>query len=173
LRGLFTFFVFSLFGVNFGVIIAITFALLSFIPLIGGPIGIVFATLVTLLVRPEAALPVALLLFACDQIVAYVVSPRLMRHMVGVPSLVALLVISVGVQVLGIWGLIFGVPIVGAMYALLFDFYLPRRRRAEAAAEVTSAPVEASAPAPASEKVSASVDLVRDEPKAPTLESSR
>jgi len=48
--------------------------------------------------------------------------------MVGVPGLVALLAISLGVQLLGFWGVIFGVPFAGAVYALLFDFYLPRRQ---------------------------------------------
>jgi predicted PurR-regulated permease PerM len=51
-----------------------------------------------------------------------------MKDMVGVPGLVALLAISLGVQLLGFWGVIFGVPFAGAVYALLFDFYLPRRQ---------------------------------------------
>jgi predicted PurR-regulated permease PerM len=170
LRGAFTFIVFSAFGVNFGVVVAIAFALLSFIPLIGGPIGIAIAALVTLLVRPEAWLPVALLLFAFDQLVAYVVSPRLMRHMVGVPSLIALLAISVGVQLLGFWGLIFGVPIVGAAYALVFDFYLPRRRRAEGAAAIESANEQAIQST--ADKSPTPVDLKREEPKSPSLKGS-
>jgi predicted PurR-regulated permease PerM len=171
LRGAFTFIVFSAFGVNFGVVVAIAFALLSFIPLIGGPIGIAIAALVTLLVRPEAWLPVALLLFAFDQLVAYVVSPRLMRHMVGVPSLIALLAISVGVQLVGFWGLIFGVPLVGAAYALVFDFYLPRRRRAEGAIAVDPAVEQVTQPA-AEKSPPAPVDLKRDEPKSPSLKGS-
>jgi hypothetical protein len=85
------------------VVVALAFALLSFIPLIGGLIGIGFGVIVTLIVNAEAALPVALLM-------------------------VALLAISLGVQLLGFWGVIFGVPFAGAVYALLFDFYLPRRQ---------------------------------------------
>jgi predicted PurR-regulated permease PerM len=167
LRGLFTFIVFSIFGINFGVVVAIVFALLSFIPLVGGPVGIAIAALVTLIARPEAWLLVALLLFAFDQLVAYVVSPRLMRRMVGVPSLVALLAISVGVQLVGFWGLIFGVPIVGAAYALVFDFYLPRRRRAEGATDDGAVHVE---PAPVADpSQSQPVDLVREETVTQTL----
>jgi predicted PurR-regulated permease PerM len=181
LRGAFTFVVFSVFGINFGVVVAIVFALLSFIPLIGGPVGIAIAALVTLIVRPEAWLPVALLLFAFDQLVAYVVSPRLMRHMVGVPSLIALLAISVGVQLLGFWGLIFGVPIVGAAYALVFDFYLPRRRRVEGLADVAApesasasvaAPVDGPEATAASAPPSEPVDLRREETKAQPIKGS-
>jgi len=128
LRGACTLLIFALFQVKFGVVVALAFALLSFIPLIGGLIGIGFGVIVTLIVNAEAALPVALLMAACDQVVAYVVMPRLMKDMVGVPGLVALLAISLGVQLLGFWGVIFGVPFAGAIYALLFDFYLPRRQ---------------------------------------------
>jgi len=128
LRGGCALLIFVLFQVKFGVVVALAFALLSFIPLIGGLIGIGFGVVVTLIVNAEAALPVALLMAACDQVVAYAVMPRLMKDMVGVPGLVALLAISLGVQLLGFWGVIFGVPFAGAVYALLFDFYLPRRQ---------------------------------------------
>jgi predicted PurR-regulated permease PerM len=167
LRGLFVLVVFQLFNVNFGVVVAIAFALLSFVPLLGGPIGIVIAGVVTLIVQPNAALPVVLLIFAFDQFVAYGILPRLMKDMVGVPSLVALLAISVGVQLLGFWGLVFGVPIVGSIYAVVFDFYLPRRRAAEG--ESIARPAQ-----PLTENIQpAPVDLAREEPKGPTLKGTR
>jgi predicted PurR-regulated permease PerM len=171
LRGLFTLVVFQIFNVSFGVVVAIAFALLSFLPLIGGPVGIVIAGMVTLIVQPDATLPVVLLIFAFDQFVAYGVLPRLMKDMVGVPSLVALLAISVGVQLLGFWGLVFGVPIVGAIYAVVFEFYLPRRR----AADGEAAPPRPAAATPAvTEKTQAApVDLPREEPKGPTLKGTQ
>lgn len=173
LRGLFTLVVFSVFGVNFGVIVAIVFAVLSFIPLIGGPVGIVFAAIVILIVNPNAVLPITLLMFAFDQFVAYGVLPRLMKNMVGVPSIVALLAISVGVQLLGFWGLIFGVPIVGAVYALVFEFYLPRRRKAEGLPEADPVAEELTHPPVVEKPSEAPVDLKREEQVAPSLRRSR
>jgi predicted PurR-regulated permease PerM len=131
IRGAFTVALLGVFQVNFGVVAAIAYALLSFIPLIGSIFGIVIVALVTLIVRPDVALPVLLILIIFDQFMAYVVLPRLMKNTVGVPGLIALLSVSIGVQLLGFWGLIFGVPIVGAIYAVIFDFYLPRHRKAE------------------------------------------
>lgn len=171
LRGLFVLVVFQLFNVNFGVVVAIVFALLSFVPLIGGPVGIAIAGVVTLIVQPNAALPVVLLIFAFDQFVAYGVLPRLMKDMVGVPSLVALLAISVGVQLLGFWGLVFGVPIVGSIYAVVFDFYLPRRRAAEG--ESISQPVMQPAETATESTQPARVDLPREEPAGPALKGSQ
>ena len=171
LRAAFTFVVFTLFGVNFGLIVAITFAVLSFIPLIGGPVGLVIAGVVALIVQPEATLPVVLLLFVFDQLVAYVVVPRLMQDMLGVPSLIALIAISVGVQLLGFWGLIFGVPIAGAVYALLFEFYLPRRRKAESMPDLDVPRNEPVAPITASAQPRP-VDSRRDDPNAAALKGS-
>lgn len=177
LRGLFTLVVFGLFQVKFGVVVAIVFALSSFVPLIGGPIGIAFALIVALIVNSDAALPVTLLMFAFDQFVAYGVMPRLMKDLVGVPGLVALIAISVGVQLLGFWGVIFGVPFIGAIYALVFDFYLPRHRQAEALsaeAEAMASPPEPSAPQP-SRGARASESLPvreREEPVTPAVKQS-
>jgi predicted PurR-regulated permease PerM len=172
LRGVFTFGVFALFGVNFGLLVSIGFALLSFIPLIGGPVGIAIAAIVVLIVRPEATLPVVLLVFAFDQLVAYGVLPRLMRDTVGVPSLIALLTISVGVQLLGFWGLIFGVPIVGVIYTVLFEFYLPRRRRAEGLPDLDVARNEPVASVTANPQPRP-LDLPREEQKSPSLKGTR
>jgi len=134
IRAVITLAVCSVFQVSFGVVIALQYAILSFIPLLGSPIGIVVAAIITLIVQPQAALPVTIILIVSDQIVAYVVLPRILRATVGVPGLVGLIAVTVGVQLFGFWGLIFGIPVIGALYALLFDFYLPRLRANEMAA---------------------------------------
>lgn len=131
IRALFSIALFSLFGVNFGIVLALTYALLSLIPLIGSPVAILIAVIVTLVVRPEAALPVVIILFIFDQVVAYAVVPRIMSDSIGVPGLIGLLSISMGVQLFGFWGLILSVPAMGVVYTLLFDYYLPRRRKSE------------------------------------------
>ncbi len=173
LRGLFTLIVFGLFQLKFGVVVAIVFALSSFVPLIGGPIGIAFAAIVVLIVNSDAVLPVMLLMFAFDQFVAYGVMPRLMKDLVGVPGLVALLAISVGVRLLGFWGVIFGVPFIGAVYALVFDFYLPRRGKAKGAPEEIELPESlGESPTPQPSRAARPPTRKREEPAAPTLKRS-
>jgi hypothetical protein len=67
-----------------------------------------------------------------------------------VPGLVGLVAVSIGVQLFSFWGLIFSIPVVGALYALVFDFYLPRQRRVEGAPAAAIADEdEAEAPASA------------------------
>jgi predicted PurR-regulated permease PerM len=131
IRGVFTVALFSLFGVNFGFVLALVYAFLSLIPLIGSPVAILIAAIVTLFVRPDVVVPVLIILFVFDQVVAYVIIPRILSNTVGVPGLIGLLSITIGVQLFGFWGLVFSVPFMGAVYTLLFDYYLPRRRKAE------------------------------------------
>jgi predicted PurR-regulated permease PerM len=126
--------VFTLFGLPFTLLMTLLAALLSVIPLIGSPLAIVIAGVIAFIVNPALVLPVTLTLLIADQIVAYVVVPRMLTESVGVPSLIALLSISVGVQLLGFWGLVFSVPIVGSIYAVIFDVWLPRRKAASGSA---------------------------------------
>jgi predicted PurR-regulated permease PerM len=128
--------VFALFGVNFGIVIGILFAVLSVIPLVGIPIALIIAAIAALVSQPTATVPVILILLIIDQFIGYYVVPKLMSNSTGVPGLVALLAIIVGVQLLGFWGLVFSVPIVGSIYAIVFDIVLPRRRRASGLPEV-------------------------------------
>jgi predicted PurR-regulated permease PerM len=128
--------VFALFGVNFGVVIGILFALLSVIPLVGIPIALIIAAVAVLASQPAMIVPVLVILFVVDQFIGYYVVPKLMSNSTGVPGLVALLAIIVGVQLLGFWGLVFSVPIVGSIYAIVFDIVIPRRRRAAGLPEI-------------------------------------
>lgn len=131
IEGVSTVLIFAVLGLPFGVAVGAIFGVLSIIPLVGAPIGVIIAVVVALFVKPEVAVWVGVSTLVFNQIVAYWISPRLMQDTVGVPGLVALVSVALGVQLIGFWGLIFGVPVAGAAYALLFDFWLPRRRVAQ------------------------------------------
>jgi predicted PurR-regulated permease PerM len=124
--------VFMLFGLNFGVVVALLFAVLSVVPLVGIPAAILIAGVVTLITAPQAVLPVVLILLVIDQIIGYGVVPKVMTGSTGLPNLIALLSLFVGVQLLGFWGLVFSVPIVGSVYKILLD-------RAAGADEISTA----------------------------------
>ncbi|MBK8836653.1 MAG: AI-2E family transporter [Anaerolineae bacterium] len=126
--GVSTVLIFTVLGLPFGVAVGAIFGVLSIIPLVGAPVGVLIAVVVALFVKPEVAIWVGVTTLVFNQIVAYWISPKLMQDTVGVPGLVGLVAVALGVQLIGFWGLIFGVPVAGAAYALLFDFWLPRRR---------------------------------------------
>jgi predicted PurR-regulated permease PerM len=153
LHGLAALIVFALFGVNFGVIVALLFAALSVVPLIGIPIATLIAAIVTLISAPGTVIPVVVILLVFDQIVAYGVVPKLMTDSTGVPSLVAMIALIIGVQLLGFWGLVFSVPLVGAVYAIVFDVILPRRRKAQGLPPIDPVMAELSRKTPPSIKL--------------------
>jgi predicted PurR-regulated permease PerM len=89
---------------------------------------VLIAIIVSLFFHPGATLIIAIILLAINTVVSYAILPRLLSTSVGVPSLIALTAVSIGTQLFGFWGLIFSVPMMGAIYATVFDFYLPRRQ---------------------------------------------
>lgn len=90
--------VFMLFGLNFGVVVALLFAVLSVVPLVGIPAAILIAGVVTLITVPQAVLPVVVILLVIDQIIGYGVVPKLMTGSTGLPSLIAMLSLFVGIR---------------------------------------------------------------------------
>jgi predicted PurR-regulated permease PerM len=123
--------VFVAFGLNFGVVVALLFAVLSVVPLVGIPAAILIAGVVTLITAPQAVIPVVIILLVVDQIIGYGVVPKLMTGSTGLPSLLAMLSLFIGVQLLGFWGLVFSVPIVGSIYKILFDYMAEERGEGE------------------------------------------
>ncbi len=112
----------SVFRVNFALALGVMYFVLALIPLVGAPVSISTILLVTLLFQPAVLLPMAIILVAATIVNAYIITPRLMRDAVGVPGLLGLLSTSLSTALFGFWGLLFGVPVVGAIYALVFRF---------------------------------------------------
>jgi predicted PurR-regulated permease PerM len=126
IEGTMCFITLSLFGVNFALATATVYFVLNLVPLVGSPLGITIAVLVTLFANPSVVWWVLLALICSNLLNAYVITPRVMRDSVGLPSILALLSTSVGVQLFGFWGLIFGTPVTGAIYAFIYKFLVPR-----------------------------------------------
>lgn len=64
---------------------------------------------------------VALLIL--QQIMLQVVYPKLMSESVGMHPLLVFLAVLAGAKIAGIWGILFGVPILGAFYSMAIFFY--------------------------------------------------
>ena len=58
------------------------------------------------------------------QVIFNVLAPRLLSQQVGLHPLLVFLAVLTGARVAGIWGAIFGVPIVAGVIALLLFAYL-------------------------------------------------
>jgi len=105
-------------------------ALAMFIPFFGPPIALFPPILITALFRPGVLIPVAVILVGAQTILVNVGQPRLMRRSIGLHPILVLLALLVGAKVAGLWGAIFGIPIV-AVGAILVGYFIDLRAVAE------------------------------------------
>ncbi len=121
INGIVTFVVMILFGAPFAGLIAFLSALIILIPIIGAPIAL-WGPPLTLWLRGEwsAGLWMWLTLLLYQQILFHFLIPRMLGEMIGLPPLLTLVAVLVGVRLFGFWGFVFAIPVAGAGYGLAF-----------------------------------------------------
>jgi predicted PurR-regulated permease PerM len=118
------------FGLPYLFLTGIVTALAMFIPFFGPPIALFPPILITALFRPELFIPVAAILIGVQTILVNFGQPWLMRGSIGLHPILVLLSLLVGATVAGLWGAIFGIPIV-AVVAILVGYFVDLRAVAE------------------------------------------
>jgi predicted PurR-regulated permease PerM/esterase/lipase len=105
-------------GVGLAIVVGTLSGFLMLVPLVGAPIGMVLPALAALIQAPEHALWILIVMTVYQQILTQILAPKVMADVLGMPSLLVLLAIMVSTQLLGFWGLVFGIPLAGVIYAL-------------------------------------------------------
>ena len=99
-------------GVPFAVVLGVIAGLTELIPIVGPLIGAAVAILVTLATAPEKLIWVALLYLGVQLVENTLLVPRVQADTLNVHPIVVIVVIIVGGHFFGIWGIIFGPPLV-------------------------------------------------------------
>ena len=99
-------------GVPFAFLLGAVAGLTALIPIVGPLIGGAVALLVTLAVAPEKLLWVAGLYLGVQLVENTLLAPRVQANVLNLHPIVVILVIILGGQFFGIWGIIFGPPLV-------------------------------------------------------------
>jgi predicted PurR-regulated permease PerM len=84
------------------------------VPVVGAAVAVVVPLLATVLWNPSATIPVVVALVFLEQIVLNVIGPRVTGRRLGLPPLLVLAGVLGGAQVGGLWGALFGVPVLAA-----------------------------------------------------------
>ena len=116
-----------LLGVPYMPVTAASSGVLQAIPFFGPFISWAPPVLVAIFFKPEAALPVLIIMVAGWFVLMNIIQPRLMADAVGLHTVIVLGSVLIGSKVAGIPGAIFGVP-VAAVVASFFFYYLGRNR---------------------------------------------
>lgn len=101
--------------------------ILMLLPLIGIPLSLIPPVVVALSQSPVTALWVGVILLVAQQAVINLLMPRIMGEMVGLPPLLIILALLLGLRIGGLWGGFFAIPVAGAVYATIISLYQRRR----------------------------------------------
>jgi predicted PurR-regulated permease PerM len=112
----------SALGVEYALLASVVAGIVLLIPFVGPVLAVALPVGIALLSRPEVAVWLFLLLLGLQQIIFNVLAPRIMSREVGLHPLVVFFAVLTGARVAGIWGAIFGVPIVAVLSAMI-SFY--------------------------------------------------
>ncbi|MBF6606975.1 MAG: AI-2E family transporter [Chloroflexi bacterium] len=114
------------FGLPYLYLMTVGVALAMFIPFFGPPLALLPPLLVAVAFRPEVALPVVGVLLVAQTLLVNVLQPRLMKETAGLHPFLVLIALLLGAQIAGLWGALFGIPIVAATN-LLIRYVVNRR----------------------------------------------
>ncbi len=106
------------FGLQFAVVVGVATGVLMLIPILGGLIGLALPLLAGLLQSSPNTLLLVVLLFVFQLVLFNLIMPRILSQSLRMPTLLVFIALVVGGQLLGVWGLLFAVPAVGALYSI-------------------------------------------------------
>ena len=112
LMGLLVALVGTLFGVPYLFLWATVSALAMLIPFFGPPLALIPPIVGAAVFASGAALPVAIILLVVQTVMVSWLQPRLMRDALGLHPILVLVGLLVGAQVAGVWGALFGIPVI-------------------------------------------------------------
>ena len=129
-------------GIPFAVVLGIISGVTELLPVIGPILGAIPGLLVTLATSPEKFFWVLILYVAVQQVENAILVPRIQGQAVHLHPAVVMVVLIVGSEVAGIWGMVVAVPLAGVAKDV-FAYFLNEWRIEEAAPPVPDAAGEA------------------------------
>ncbi|MBR3844096.1 MAG: AI-2E family transporter [Clostridia bacterium] len=108
-----------IFGFPYATMIGALVGFTALIPVVGAFIGAGVGVIMILTVSPVKALLFLVFIVVLQQLEGNLIYPKVVGSSIGLPSLLVLAAITVGGSLMGILGMLIGVPMVAALYQLL------------------------------------------------------
>lgn len=122
-------------GVPYALSLGFTAAVLELVPYVGGAATVVLAALMAATLGLPQVVAVLVLYVVLVNVEAHVLSPVLLGHAVGLPSVAVLLALLVGVELLGVAGALLAVPATVVAWAAIEEVWpASEARRGDASA---------------------------------------
>jgi predicted PurR-regulated permease PerM len=121
--GVFTAVVNIVFGLQYAAVTTVLAGLLQMIPFFGPFVSWLPPVAIALLMTPDVAVPVLIVMGLAWFVTMNIIQPRLMSGSVGIHPIVVLASVVIGSKIAGIAGAIFGIPIAAVLSAFFFHWF--------------------------------------------------
>jgi predicted PurR-regulated permease PerM len=118
----------SIFNLPYAVMVGILIAFTALIPVVGAFAGCAIGAFLILIDNPVKALWFLILFLILQQLENNLIYPRVVGSSVGLPAIWVLVAVSVGGSLFGVAGMLFFIPLLSTVYALLRDSVNERNR---------------------------------------------
>jgi predicted PurR-regulated permease PerM len=109
----------TVFGIPYLFLVGTLSALAMVIPFFGPPLALIPPIVAAWIYTPDTFIFSALILVAVQTVVVNWLQPRLMRGALGMHPILVLVGLLVGAQVAGVWGALFGIPVIAVLNVFL------------------------------------------------------
>jgi predicted PurR-regulated permease PerM len=109
----------TIFGVPYLFLWATVSALAMLIPFFGPPLALIPPIVGAAVFAGGAVLPVAIILLVVQTLMVSWLQPRLMRDALGLHPILVLVGLLLGAQVAGVWGALFGIPVIAVAWVFV------------------------------------------------------
>lgn len=111
----------------FALILSFIAFLLALVPLVGPVIAFVLISSFSLLAGVQTALAVAIFYLIYLQIDAYLISPRVMKKAVSIPSAAVVIAALAGGTLMGVLGALIAIPIAASALLIIREVWMPKQ----------------------------------------------
>lgn len=109
----------TLFGLPYLFLIGTLSTLAMLIPFFGPPLALVPPIVAAWIYVPDLFWVIAVILIAVQTLIVNWLQPRLMHGALGIHPILVLVGLLIGAQVAGVWGAIFGIPVIAVLNVFL------------------------------------------------------
>jgi putative heme transporter len=133
------------FGIPYLFLVGTLSTLAMLIPFFGPPLALIPPIVAAWIYTPGGFIPAVIILVGVQTVVVNWLQPRLMQGALGMHPILVLVGLLVGAQVAGVWGALFGIPVIAvlnvflnlALWSELPNAALPEQERLEDVPEAT------------------------------------
>jgi predicted PurR-regulated permease PerM len=131
-------------GLDLILLTAVVNTVLMLIPFVGPPLALVLPLSIAIFEKPGSFWLVLILVVGLQMVVVNVVAPRVMSSTIGVHPLLVFLGILAGAKLAGVWGAVFGVPVVAVIVAMVTFYHamIEERRAREVENDLASTDID-------------------------------